>query len=65
MKRTNLMKARQIKAVRALLGWLEEDLAHATRLFVATTVTKMHAVNGGDHYECHRYAQERLFFDER
>ena len=36
MKRTNLIKARQIKAARALLGWLQEDLAHAANLSVAT-----------------------------
>jgi transcriptional regulator with XRE-family HTH domain len=36
MAQPNLMKARQIKAARALLGWYQEDLAHASGLSVAT-----------------------------
>lgn len=36
MQNDNLMNARQIKAARALIGWLQEDLAHASGLSVAT-----------------------------
>ncbi|MDD3183156.1 MAG: helix-turn-helix domain-containing protein [Alphaproteobacteria bacterium] len=36
MKSMGLMLARQIKAARALLGWSQEDLAHAVGLSVAT-----------------------------
>ncbi len=36
MRNNNLMNARQIKAARALLGWLQDDLANASGLSVAT-----------------------------